>query len=62
MAKQCFRKKDSPVCGEHNVQLVQGETPIDPFAPHLGHVNCLICPVSQFVVLDSYNHKIEDQN
>jgi hypothetical protein len=64
MAKQCFRKKDSipPVCGEHNVQLVQGETPIDPLAPHLGHVTCLICPTSQLVVLDSRNNLPGESN
>jgi hypothetical protein len=53
--ERCFKEKDSnpPVCGVHKVSLVEGETPIDPLAPHLGRINCLICPVSGFVVLDS---------
>jgi len=55
MSGRCFNEKNSnpPTCGVHKVQLVKGRTPIDPLAPHLGHVVCLICPVSQFVVIDS---------
>jgi hypothetical protein len=59
MAQGCFRKKDSdpPVCGVHNVRLIQDETPLDPLAPHLGKVTCLRCPVSRFVVLDSQTNE-----
>lgn len=54
MAEHCFRKKDSnpPLCGVHNVLLVEGEASIDPLAPYLGSVTCLICPISRLVVLD----------
>ena len=55
MPPRCFKAKGTnpPVCGVHNVRLVQSETPIDPLAPHLGRIASLICPVSRFVVLDS---------
>jgi hypothetical protein len=55
MSERCFRKKDSnpPLCGVHNVCLVRSETPIDPLAPYLGRLTCLICPISEMVVLDS---------
>ena len=54
MAERCFRKKDSnpPLRGVHNVLLVEGEASIDPLAPYLGSVTCLICPISGLVVLD----------
>ena len=54
MAEQCFRKKNSdpPVCGLHNVALVQNRISIDSNAPGLGHITCYICPVSHAVVLD----------
>jgi hypothetical protein len=59
MTEQCFEKKDSnpPICGVHNVLLTLGRTPIDSFAPYLGGVTCLICPVSQLVVLNSDGNK-----
>ena len=60
MAEQCFREKDSnpPVCGAHKVQLVLGESPIDPLAPHLGRVSVLICPISKLVVDDAPGRKL----
>jgi hypothetical protein len=53
--ERCFKLKDSnpPYCGVHNVLLQLGEALIDPLAPFLGLITCLICPVSRFVVLDS---------
>jgi hypothetical protein len=55
MAEQCFRKKGSipPVCGVHNVPLVQSHVSIDRNSPGLGEVTCLRCPVSRFVALDA---------
>ena len=42
----CFQEEGSnpPVCGVHNVLLVQSEVPIDPYAPYLGHVTGYVCP------------------
>jgi len=50
----CFRKKNSnpPTCGIHNVVLVQSELPIDPYAPHLGHITGYVCPVSEQLATD----------
>jgi hypothetical protein len=55
MAAVCFRKKNShpPVCGVHNVALVESKLPIDANAPHLGHVTGYVCPVSRQVVADA---------
>ena len=55
MVEGCFKEKDSnpPICGVHNVLLKRGVALIDPLAPFLGLITCLICPVSRFVVLDS---------
>ena len=52
MAVQCFERMDlnPPVCGLHNVSLVQDLVPIDPNAPWLGRVACSFCPVSRVVV------------
>jgi hypothetical protein len=50
----CFRKKNSnpPMCGIHNVALVETELPIDPYAPHLGHITGYVCPESGQLVTD----------
>jgi hypothetical protein len=50
----CFRKKTSnpPMCGIHNVVLVESKLPIDPNAPHLGHITGYVCPVSGHLVTD----------
>ena len=55
MAEQCFIKQRSrpPICGVHNVPLVQTEVNIDQNAPHLGHITCLRCPVSRAIILDA---------
>ncbi len=54
MAQRCFIKKgsDPPVCGVHEVALVQDNVPIDPFAHQLGLIACLRCPVSGTVPID----------
>jgi hypothetical protein len=49
MASACFMKENSqlpPMCGVHNLALVLSELPIDPYAPHLGHITGYVCPVS----------------
>lgn len=48
----CFQKLDSnpPLCGVHNVALVQDQIPIDANAPTLGRISCLVCAVSRNVV------------
>jgi CheY-like chemotaxis protein len=52
MPVQCFEKRDSdqPVCGVHNVRLVQDQVPIDANAPWLGLISCSFCPVGRIVV------------
>jgi catabolite regulation protein CreA len=52
MPVMCFQKKDSdhPVCGIHNVSLVQNRIAIDPNAPGLGAVTCYVCAISRTVV------------
>ena len=49
MVSACFMKENSkppPMCGVHNVALVEDRLPIDPYAPHLGHITGYVCPVS----------------
>ncbi len=48
----CFQKLDTnqPLCGIHNVVLVQNQIPIDAFAPQLGRITCFVCAVSQNIV------------
>jgi hypothetical protein len=52
MREQCFSRNDSnpPVCGVHQVAVVQRQVSIDPNAPGLGRVTCSMCPVSKAVV------------
>jgi hypothetical protein len=61
MTASCFIKKDSnpPVCGVHNVALVQYQLTIDSNAPNLGHVTCYRCPISQAVALDMKKDKAQ---
>ena len=51
----CFTKdnRNPPVCGIHNVALVQTQLPIDRYAPSLGHITGYVCPVTGQVVADS---------
>jgi hypothetical protein len=51
----CFRKKSSnpPLCGFHNVALVETQLPIDLNAPYLGSITSYVCPVSRQVVEDT---------
>jgi hypothetical protein len=62
VTERCFKKKDSdpPLCGIHHVPLIESETTIDVLAPFLGSINCLTCPVSHMVVLDSHGNKPRD--
>jgi hypothetical protein len=54
MMAPCFRKLNSnpPVCGVHNVALVQRNLSIDWNAPRLGQLTAYVCPVSGQVVPD----------
>jgi hypothetical protein len=54
MAAACFKVKNAnpPMCGVHNVKLVLSDLPIDPNAPHLGHITGYVCPVSRQLVTD----------
>jgi hypothetical protein len=40
------------VCGVRDAVLVQRELPIDPYAPHLGHITGFVHPVSGQTVGD----------
>jgi hypothetical protein len=64
VTERCFKENDSdpPACGVHHVLLIECETTIDMLAPYLGTINCLTCPVSQLVVLDSHGNKPRDSN
>ena len=52
--QKCFQKKgsDPPVCGVHDVRLIETTVPIDSNAPHLGEITCLKCPVGDVIVLN----------
>ena len=52
MPVMCFQKMDSdhPICGVHNVTLVQNRIAIDSNAPGLGIVSCYMCAISRTVV------------
>ena len=54
MLDRCFKKDGSspPICGVHGVALVLTSVPIDKYAPGLGKVSVLKCPVSQTIVWD----------
>jgi len=54
MAEQCFRKKGSnpPVCGVHNVLLVQKQLSHELFAAGYKGFAFFICPVSGAVLND----------
>ena len=54
MAKQCFKKKDSnpPVCGVHNVPLVNKQLPDELIAAGYQGFTFLVCPVSGEVLND----------
>jgi hypothetical protein len=55
MPERCFIEEGSspPVCGVHDVALVQSIVSINANAPHLGSINCLKCLISQTVISDS---------
>lgn len=59
MTESCFKKKisDPPVCGVHNVAIVQRIISIDSNAPELGHITCDMCPVSRSVVREVMGFK-----
>jgi hypothetical protein len=42
-----------PMCGVHNVTLVQHKFPIDPNAPHLGSITGYMCQRSGQLVEDT---------
>jgi hypothetical protein len=57
MPTQCFTKmgdSNPPVCGLHNVKLVEHQTSRESIAAGVGNFTFLVCPVSGQVVEDSY--------
>jgi len=55
MEEPCFKKKDSdpPVCGIHNVPLIEHQTSEDSVLSRFGDFAFFVCPVSGYVVPDS---------
>jgi hypothetical protein len=55
MTELCFIKKNSnpPVCGVHNVQLVEHQTSREPIAGGVGNFTFLVCPMSNQVARES---------
>jgi len=58
MAEQCFRKKDSnsPVCGVHNVPLVQKQLPAEMIGAGYKGFSFFVCSVSGAVLNDAAAH------
>jgi hypothetical protein len=54
MPELCLRIKESnpPVCGVHDVPLIQHQTSEDSVLSKLGDFAYLVCPVSRYVVRD----------
>jgi hypothetical protein len=52
MTEPCVWKTNSilPVCGVHRVNLLQTAIPIDPNAPHLGMIDCYVCPIGLVIL------------
>jgi hypothetical protein len=52
---KCFAKKGSnpPVCGVHNVKLVEHQSGFESIAGGVGNFTFLVCPVSNQAVDDS---------
>ncbi len=58
MADQCFRKKGSnpPICGVHNVPLVQKQLTQELIAAGYKGFTFFVCPVSGAVLNDETTH------
>jgi hypothetical protein len=54
MTRACFKKKGSnpPMCGVHNVPLIQQRSFDDSASAGIGDFTFLVCPVSSAVVND----------
>jgi len=55
MVVLCFfmkRNSQPPICGIHNVALVERKMPVDLLAQHLGYVTVYVCPESGQVVTE----------
>jgi hypothetical protein len=54
MAEPCFRKEDSdpPICGVHNVRLVEKQLPDEMIGSGYQGFTFLVCPVSGAVLND----------
>jgi hypothetical protein len=59
MAKQCFIKKKSnpPMCGVHNVALIERESSDDSAVSRFGDFTFLVCPVSGQILDDDETRK-----
>jgi hypothetical protein len=55
----CFVKngQDAPICGVHNVPLVQHDSSEFPIASKFGDFVFFVCPVSGLVLNDSATNK-----
>jgi hypothetical protein len=53
MAAPCsITSREPPICSVHGCVLIEKQIPIDRLQPHLGSIVCLVCPVSNAVVLE----------
>ena len=54
MAEPCFKMKNSnpPVCGVHNVPLMERQSSEDSVLSKFGDFAFFVCPVSGYVVRD----------
>ena len=54
MAEPCFKKKDSnpPVCGVHNLPLVERQLPDELIAAEYKAFTFFVCPVSEAALKD----------
>jgi hypothetical protein len=51
------KESDPPICGVHEVSVVQRQIPIDPDVPFLGVIPCYVCPVGHQVLADPERSK-----
>ena len=47
--------REMPISSVHGCSLIHQQIPIDSRAPHLGTLQCLVCPVSKTVVAELDN-------
>jgi hypothetical protein len=62
MERRCFKKRDPnslPICGVHNVPLIEKKLPNELIAAGYRAFTFLVCPVSQEVLDDEQSDRTE---